>query len=489
MGNFWMESSTGLATPHVNSLAVLGTDLYAGTQAGGNFGMGVYRSTDGGNSWTPAGTLGEIVYTLAVHGGMLYAGTHSGGVFRFDGATWIPKGNGLPTPVYALLASGTRLYAGTSNGAFYSEDGGDSWVPINLTGKSVISLFAFGGCLYAGTDSMGTYRSCDEGTTWIPIINPPSNVRAFAAFGASLFAIRGGDVPTGVFRSDDGGDTWVPVNSGLEAYLATRSPTILYSLEVVGNELYLGTYSGGVFRASLMDVLMDVTSMSQLNTFGMRFNRRTGQLSMMATWKNMGADPFYPPLQMVIESITPPSVTVANPDGTTPAGKPYFDFSALIGSDGKLSPGETSGAKQLIFNNPTRVRFNFTVSFWAQVGSGGFPAPPLKVLIEPPPPSDVEIPLVSALAQNFPNPFNPETWIPYALAKASPVQIIIYDIQGRLVRTLDLGHREVGQYLNREKAAYWDGRNQLGEPVGSGVYLYRLQAGEFQATRKMVILK
>ncbi|MBI1930800.1 T9SS type A sorting domain-containing protein [Candidatus Poribacteria bacterium] len=79
--------------------------------------------------------------------------------------------------------------------------------------------------------------------------------------------------------------------------------------------------------------------------------------------------------------------------------------------------------------------------------------------------------------------------ISYALAISSDVTISIYDIQGRLVRTLNLGHREVGHYFTQEKAAYWDGRNQLGEPVGSGVYLYRLQAGEFQATRKMVVVK
>ena len=98
-------------------------------------------------------------------------------------------------------------------------------------------------------------------------------------------------------------------------------------------------------------------------------------------------------------------------------------------------------------------------------------------------------PKETALLANYPNPFNPETWIPYQLAHASDVQIGIYAINGTLVRTLDLGHQGAGIYQQRTRAAYWDGRNQLGEPVASGVYFYRLTAGDFTATRKMLIRK
>ena len=95
----------------------------------------------------------------------------------------------------------------------------------------------------------------------------------------------------------------------------------------------------------------------------------------------------------------------------------------------------------------------------------------------------------SALFQNFPNPFNPETWIPYTLARDASVNIRIYDIQGQLVRQMGLGQQPVGNYLTRESAAYWDGKDQLGEAVSSGVYFYTLKAAAFQATRRMVILK
>ena len=95
----------------------------------------------------------------------------------------------------------------------------------------------------------------------------------------------------------------------------------------------------------------------------------------------------------------------------------------------------------------------------------------------------------TALYQNFPNPFNPETWLPYQLAAEAPVRFSIYNIHGQLMRELDLGMQAAGDYLTREAAAYWDGRDQVGEAVSSGMYFFTLQAGGFQATRRMLIVK
>ena len=99
------------------------------------------------------------------------------------------------------------------------------------------------------------------------------------------------------------------------------------------------------------------------------------------------------------------------------------------------------------------------------------------------------IPEETLLLRNYPNPFNPETWIPYQLAHAADVTLTIYDTKGVLVRQLDLGHQQAGYYTNKTRAAYWDGRNHLGELVGSGVYFYHLRAGDYSTIRKMVILK
>jgi len=102
---------------------------------------------------------------------------------------------------------------------------------------------------------------------------------------------------------------------------------------------------------------------------------------------------------------------------------------------------------------------------------------------------NVEKPHQNQLLQNYPNPFNPETWIPYQLRESSEVVIRIYNVQGQLVRTLNLGHRKAGFYLGRVRAAYWDGLNSTGEKVASDIYFYQIKAGDFSATRKMVIVK
>ena len=102
---------------------------------------------------------------------------------------------------------------------------------------------------------------------------------------------------------------------------------------------------------------------------------------------------------------------------------------------------------------------------------------------------NVLTPKVTLLLPNYPNPFNPETWIPYHLAKDAVVTLHIYAMNGTLVRTLEVGHQGAGMYQHRGRAAYWDGKNEFGEPVASGVYFYTLTAGDFSATRKMLIRK
>ena len=108
------------------------------------------------------------------------------------------------------------------------------------------------------------------------------------------------------------------------------------------------------------------------------------------------------------------------------------------------------------------------------------------------------IPSTFALLQNYHNPFNPDTWLPFKLAQDSPVTIQIYNQKGQLVRSISLGNKPAGVYVTKDKAAYWDGKDSLGQSVASGVYFYTLQvreaiprigAGEFRATKKMVIMK
>lgn len=99
------------------------------------------------------------------------------------------------------------------------------------------------------------------------------------------------------------------------------------------------------------------------------------------------------------------------------------------------------------------------------------------------------IPSETRLLLNYPNPFNPETWIPYQLAEATKVTVMIHSMNGSLIRTLELGHQAAGTYKSKSQAAYWDGRNEFGEQVASGLYFYTLTAGDFSATHKMLVRK
>ena len=105
------------------------------------------------------------------------------------------------------------------------------------------------------------------------------------------------------------------------------------------------------------------------------------------------------------------------------------------------------------------------------------------------PPNTAAAPMQTQLLQSYPNPFNPDVWIPYELGKDASVSVEIYNISGQLVRTLHIGMQARGRYVSKDKAAFWDGRTQLGERAASGVYFYVLKAGDYVSMRKMAILK
>ena len=103
--------------------------------------------------------------------------------------------------------------------------------------------------------------------------------------------------------------------------------------------------------------------------------------------------------------------------------------------------------------------------------------------------SNDDIPDNTSLLANYPNPFNPETWIPYKLSIDTKVKIMIYSLNGNLVRSLDLGYKPAGQYIDQSKAAYWDGKNESGENISSGIYFYTLVTPEFSQVRKLLIIR
>jgi len=246
-----------------------------------------------------------------------------------------------------------------------------------------------------------------------------------------------------------------------------------------------GTFEETITTGSTFTMPSDVSALVAVANSNILFDRRSGQYSMDMTIKNTSQEILSSPIKLIIQNIKP-SISVINADGID-NGNPYFDYSGSVGTDNNLSPGEISSVKRVIFSNPQRLRFSFDAKVMA-VRSSGNPAAPSAInnsVI----PFTITIPGQFALLQSYPNPFNPEVWIPYELAEPADVVISIYDTSGRLVRTLDLGHKEIDVYATRDKSAYWDGRNELGEQVASGIYFYQIKAGDFVATRKFVMLK
>ena len=174
----------------------------------------------------------------------------------------------------------------------------------------------------------------------------------------------------------------------------------------------------------------------------------------------------------------------------------------LYNSSGSLLASSTStidNVEQVVLNSGSNISVYLRVVYASGSGTEEFGLSPSRDFDLTSAPSwasgaPAEFPLdddvdSSALYNNYPNPSNPETWVLYHLASNADVQILIYDVKGELVRRLDLGHQKAGDYTDRSRSAYWDGRNEHGESVTSGVYFYTLTTDDYTETRKMLILK
>ena len=142
------------------------------------------------------------------------------------------------------------------------------------------------------------------------------------------------------------------------------------------------------------------------------------------------------------------------------------------------------------FFDPQGTRYFYAVVPVDVIGIMGTPSIDLNGITPVFSPSDIAAaPMRTQLLQSYPNPFNPDVWIPYELGEDAAVSVEIYNISGQLVRTLPIGMKNRGQYIAKDKAVYWDGRAQSGERAASGVYFYVLKAGDYVSMRKMAILK
>jgi hypothetical protein len=489
-GTNWTPVNTGLAARRVFALAVFDTTLFAGTED-----SGVYRTTNNGTNWTQANTglTVPFVRTFGVTGSGLFTGTWGGGLFRTtnNGTDWAVLSHGVPEyPVGAIVVSGTNLFAGVGSGGrgawgvvFRSTDNGESWTPQMGSGE-VSALCSKGMTLFAGTN-LGVSRSTNNGETWTAEntgLPEYPLVTSLAVSDTSLFA---GTEDSGVYRTTNNGTNWTPVISGL-AYdslqnhypsvvaLAVSSTSLLAGLRE-GYGVYLSTNNGTSWTAAgLTNTFVNALAVSPngagdtnlfVGTWGDGVFRSTDNGTSWTAVRSGMADSnvfSFAVSGMNLFAGTSNGVYYSSNGGTTWAsvntGLMYHvgglavhgtNLFAGTGEYGSMPPGEGTG-------------------IWKR---------PLSEMI-----TDVEnvqeFPPQYVLQQNYPNPFNPTTSIKFDVPSSKVVTLKVFDILGREVATL----------LNEEKSAgthtvTWDASS-----VSSGVYFYRIKAGDFVQTKRMMVV-
>jgi len=451
----------------VCSTAAGGSALFAGTEGGG-----VSLLTHFG--WTPmnTGLTNHDVISLAVsytNAGdtILFAGTDGGGIFRStnNGLNWALADTGLINPTVLSLAvspngaGGNYVFAGTGgNGLFRSTNGGASWDSVNtgLTNTFARYVLALAvapdssGNIYAGTLN-GVYRSADNGTNWVPMSIGLTNllVRALAITpdgegGINIFA---GTLGGGVFLSTHYGTTsWVSRNIGLTSKQVTSLASTPFSVGAGTVNLFAGTSLGGVFVADATPLPVELSAFSA-QVEGGAVNLRWHTATEVS---NYGFE--VERMSMNNEQLTINKWAVegfVEGAGTSNVPKEY-SF-----AEKNLAPGKYRyRLKQIDRDGAFKYSQEVEVNF-------------------------ASVPRKFSLEQNYPNPFNPTTNLQFTIGDLRFVELKIFDLLGREVRTLVSEERTAGSY-----SVKWDASN-----LPSGTYIYRLKAGSFTETKKMILMK
>lgn len=397
--------------------------------------------------WQPSALTNKNVLSLAINSNdHIFAGINlgpGGTIFRSidNGENWIEVNNGLSTNWFitslATNSSGVIFAGSDTDGIFRSTDNGENWTQINngLTNTHVPALIINSNDhIFSGTEG-GVFRSIDNGDSWVQIGLTNVWTLSFAINSSGhIWAGTNG----GLNRSTNNGESWSEINVGLD------NP-VVWSIAINTNDhIFVGTSNSGVFRSenngdSWIVINAGLTSTDvrtlAINTFGHIF-AGTG-----AAYQSNGG--------------------------------------AFLSTDNGNSWSEVSTG---LTNTDIRaIAFNSSGYTFVGTREGVFRSVEATVSVKeiyPGMPSSFE------LNQNFPNPFNPATTIRYRLPKSTQVILKIYNLLGQEVRTLVNETQTTGY-----KSVIWDGKNNFGQSVSSGIYIYRLQTPEFVKAKKLLLLR
>jgi hypothetical protein len=394
------------------------------------------------------------------------------------GESWAPMSNGLisanvqclaldpttPEMVYAGLGEGSGIFKSVNGGELWQEinDGiplqcPSSLLPVGKV-KQGISLQAPSKLMFTGRD----YYSIPWTTVRSIVIDPTNRQAIYAA-----------DYSSGVYLSTDGGMNWETINDGL----STRAVSAL-AISGNGKVLYAATSGQGVFRLVLEAT--DLTELYKLTPWDVNQDKVVDILDLAFLSQHLYESP-----------PTDPRADV-NHDGVVDISD-FVVVGQHFGEDYHAGPQSSPGKDVWNISPEYLSMLQMIYNIMAQSPRSDEKFLATKRLIQRLISIAREKVTESRLWQNYPNPFNPDTWIPYQLAQPGNVTISIYNISGQLIRRLDLGYKPSGFYLGKGRVAYWDGKNEDGERVSSGMYFYAINAasktGDFTAARKMILMK
>ena len=519
-GNLWSSIRGGLPVDNVIAFVGVGNNLFAGTNGGG-----VFMSNNNGDSWAQVsnGLTNYIVQSLVAFGNDLYAGTVDGLFYSSDtGVTWKNITYGMASSnVCSIVLNGNSMFVATNTeGVFYSSDNGANWMGISngLPDHEVGFENAFGvtnNSLFVGTIH-GVYRSTDNGENWINTSNglvfldvgggTRSDAGTFLVNGNNIFAGTGG----GVFRSTDDGANWKAVNKGLTQ---SGSSSLVLALGLINNTIFAG--SNGIYYStdegdnwksadsSLTDYWFISFGISGTNIFAGSYNGVFRSTDNGINWKmaNNGIPSrasvvgFAVIGDTVLAGLENGGIYYTIDDGNSWSqleNVPNCRMTVLENIGNKILVGHFGGAfysrnNGASWSGLTNGIGNFGIGVQAFCASGnylfialvdGIWRQPLSILSSVKN-TNTEIPKQFTLSNNYPNPFNPTTTIEYSLPISSLVSLKIYNILGEETATLVNKRQAAGTYTQQ-----WNSAN-----MPSGVYYYRMQAGSFIETKKLLLLK
>lgn len=508
-GENWIEKSNGLTNRNINDFLIVDDTIFVATWDG------VYKSTDEGESWNQYG-LGlpsSNIYSLAIEDNILFAGSFWYGMYiSYDfGKDWVSFNYGYPlnTTAPLLAKKGNQVFVGNSLGIFTLNKIDSIWVDINnqLYGSEVNCFAVKDSILAAGTPGGGVFITSDFGNSWISrrIITGYNGPKALEFKGDSLYAlcfsgglfvsadlgliwdnifvptqffnalaIKGSTIAvgtdqTGVWISIDNGLTWSQMNSGL---------TNLYinSLAFDDSNFYAGTMEGlfissdngqnwykatsGIPTSLFVNTIKVIDKYIYVGAFPGLFLSTDAGVSWnykgFNTEEIVSIEGYDDVVFVGIIDIFSDGVFVSTNRGNT-----WSDYSTGLPNNG--TPYSLAIADSVLF-----------------VGLRGYSAwNTSAVVTDVPDPGKMIIPADYVLSQNFPNPFNPTTKIEYNVPELSFVILKVYDVLGNEIGTLVNEEKPIGRYKVEFNAT----------TLPSGIYFYRLQAGNFVETKKMVLLR